>query len=220
VGKLLSDFIPDWPRAAKTLGLNRQVRAEVLSLSEWIALANFVKPIGPPHRSSLAAELFPVVDEHNRVLREASRVEVHGDNLRHRAVHVLIFNKKGEVLLQKRSRWKDRHPLLWDSSAAGHVNAGEAYDSAAHRELKEELGIDLALENIGKLPASVCTDQEFISVYRGGHDGDFKTEPTEIETVQFSPPEIVDSWIEARPNDFAPAFLECWKMFRARAPKI
>ena len=141
---------------------------------------------------------------------------MHGDNLRHRAVHILIFNKKGEILLQKRSRWKDRHPLLWDSSAAGHVSAGEEYDSAARRELQEELGIDMPLQQVAKLPASDRTDQEFIWVYRGQHDGDFKPEPSEIETVQFFPPDLIDGWIAARPEDFATAFLECWKVYPRR----
>jgi 16S rRNA (adenine1518-N6/adenine1519-N6)-dimethyltransferase len=212
LGKLLANFIPDWPRAAETLGLDRQVRAEAVSLSDWIALANLVRPISAPEKNSQATERFSVVDEHDRVLRDAPRSEVHGDNLRHRAIHILIFNKNGEILLQKRTRWKDRHPLLWDSSAAGHVNAGEDYDSAARRELKEELGIDVGLQWLSKLPASTRTDQEFISVYHGRHDGDFATEPTEIEIVQFFPPDLVDSWIDARPNDFATAFLECWKL--------
>jgi 16S rRNA (adenine1518-N6/adenine1519-N6)-dimethyltransferase len=215
----LADFVADWPRAAETLGLDRQVRAEAVSLSQWIALVNLVRPIEAPAKNSQATERFSVVDERDQVLREAPRSEVHGDNLRHRAVHVLIFSKNGEVLLQKRTRWKDRHPLLWDSSAAGHLSAGEDYDAAAHRELKEELGIDVALEKVGKLPASDRTDQEFISVYEGCYDGDLKTEPTEIETVQFFPPELVDDWIEARPNDFATAFLECWKLKRQTALK-
>ena len=219
LGKLIANFIPDWPRAAETLGLDRQVRAEAVSLSDWLALANLVRPINAPEKNSQATERFSVVDEHDQLLRDAPRSEVHGDNLRHRAVHILIFNKNGEILLQKRMRWKDRHPLLWDSSAAGHVNAGEDYDSAARRELKEELGIDVALKRLGKLPASTSTDQEFISVYQGRHDGNFTTEPTEIEIVQFFPPDLVDGWIAARPNDFATAFLECWKLRRQMASK-
>ena len=76
-----------------------------------------------------------MVDKNDRIRGYASRSEVHGNNLRHRAVHILIFNQVGEVYLQQRSRWKDRHPLKWDSSAAGHVTAGENYDETARREL-------------------------------------------------------------------------------------
>ena len=122
-------------------------------------------------------ERFPVVDQNDRILRYASRSEVHGNNLRHRAVHILIFNPAGEVYLQQRSRWKDRHPLKWDSSAAGHVTRRKAYDETARRELKEELGIAVPLEKISKLPASECTDQEFIWLYRGEVAGDLVAEP-------------------------------------------
>ena len=74
----------------------------------------------------------------------------------------LIFNPAGEVYLQQRSRWKDRHPLKWDSSAAGHVADGESYDQTARRELNEELGVTVALQKVSKIPASEHTDQEFI----------------------------------------------------------
>lgn len=216
LGKLIADFVPNWKEAAAELGLDRQVRAEAVALAQWIALADYVRRNASGGREFLEEERFPVVDEGDRVLREAPRSEVHGDNLLHRAVHIMISNENGEILLQKRSPWKDRHPRLWDSSAAGHVSAGEEYDSAARRELKEELGIDIPLEQVAKLPASDRTDQEFICVYRGQYDGDFKPEPSEIETVQFFPPELIDGWIAARPRDFAPAFLECWKAMRKK----
>jgi 16S rRNA (adenine1518-N6/adenine1519-N6)-dimethyltransferase len=136
--------------------------------------------------------------------------------LRHRAVHILIFDEAGEVYLQQRSRWKDRHPLKWDSSAAGHVAAGESYDDTARRELKEELGVSVALQKISKLPASEHTDQEFIWMYRGVVSGDLVPNKSEIEHGAFLRPNIVDSWISARPEDFAPAFVKCWKAFRLK----
>jgi 16S rRNA (adenine1518-N6/adenine1519-N6)-dimethyltransferase len=215
LGKLLANHIPNWEKAAKTLGLDRQVRAEAISLQEWIALTNYVRPVEAPRGAAIDQERFPVVDEEDRVVRTAFRAKVHGDNLRRRAVHILISRKNGDVLLQKRTRWKDRHPLLWDSSTAGHVNAGEGYDEAAQRELEEELGIDSPLERVAKLPASELTDQEFIWVYKGNHDGEFKTDPSELEVAQFFPPEVVDGWVAARPEDFATAFLQCWEIFRA-----
>jgi len=144
---------------------------------------------------------------------------VHGNNLRHRAVHILIFNPAGEVYLQQRSRWKDRHPLKWDSSAAGHVAGTESYDEAAGRELKEELGIGVSLTKISKLPASERTDQEFVWLYRGEVAGDFSPNRTEIETGAFFPETIIDGWVAARPEDFAPGFIECWKVYRQKNPR-
>src|SRR5437868_2592479 len=88
-------------------------------------------------------ELFDVVNERDEVISQLARREVHRRGLRHRAVHVLIYNSRGEVLLQKRSAKKDTFPLRWDSSAAGHLNPGEPYDACALRELEEELGFAL-----------------------------------------------------------------------------
>jgi 16S rRNA (adenine1518-N6/adenine1519-N6)-dimethyltransferase len=128
-------------------------------------------------------------------------------------VHILIFNAAGELFLQKRSRLKDRHPNVWDSSAAGHVDAGEEYDDAAARELDEELGITATLERIIKLPASENTGHEFIWLYRGQHNGPFRLARREIDYGEFFPPAIVTAWLKARPNDFAPGFVECWREY-------
>src|SRR6202011_1498244 len=171
VRKLLREHLPDWENATVALGLNPKARAEELSLRQWIALTNHVAPAGPAKPEPTQEERFAVVDASDQILGTASRADVHGNNLLHRAVHILIFNKTGEVYLQKRSPYKDRHPLLWDSSAAGHVDAGEEYDDAARRELKEELEIDIGLEKVLKLPASERTGQEFIWLYRGQHTG-------------------------------------------------
>jgi 16S rRNA (adenine1518-N6/adenine1519-N6)-dimethyltransferase len=214
--KLLREEVPDWEKAASEIGFDRNARAEDLSLAQWLALSNFARPVEVPEHATIASERFPVVDENDRVLREAPRSETHGDNLRHRAVHILIFNDVGEVYLQRRSRWKDRHPLLWDSSAAGHVNAGEDYDFAALRELNEELGIVAELQKVAKLPASERTGHEFIWLYRGTHEGPFRLARSEIECGAFFPPAIVSDWLRARAEDFAPGFMECWAAYQKR----
>jgi isopentenyldiphosphate isomerase len=87
-------------------------------------------------------ELFDVLDEHDRVLRRETRAEVHRQRLLHRAVHILLFNSRGEIYLQRRSAQKDTYPHRWTTSCCGHVDAGETYDTAAIRELAEELGLE------------------------------------------------------------------------------
>ena len=211
--KLLRSVVSDWAAASTSTGFPTQARAEELSLEQWIALSNLVEPMQGAESPNVASERFPVVDENDRVVRDASRSEVHGNNLRHRAVHIFVFNGRGEVFLQKRSRSKDRHPLLWDSSAAGHVDAGEEYDTAATRELQEELGIAAELRRIVKLPASDQTGQEFIWLYRASHEGPFRLAATEIDYGAFFPPALVAHWIAARPEEFAPGFVACWNEF-------
>ena len=212
--KLVRQHINDWDTVSRCLNIAPNARAEELSLPQWIALANSIAPPPRPETRVMMNESFPIVDKNDRILRYASRSEVHGNNLRHRAVHILIFNQAGDVYLQQRSRWKDRHPLKWDSSAAGHVAAGESYDDTARRELKEELGVLVALQKIAKLPASQKTDQEFVWLYRGFASGDVVPDRSEIEKGAFMPPTVVDGWTSARPKDFAPGFLECWKTYR------
>jgi len=217
LGNVLRDYIGDWPTAAAAVGLDQKARAENLSLQQWIDLTNFVRPELRSASVQQGEEMFPVVDESDRVLYAAPRSKVHGDNLRHRSVHILIFNESGQIYLQKRSRRKERHPGLWDSSAAGHVSAGEDYEVAARRELMEELGIEAPLQKIGQLPASDRTGQEFVWIYRGQYNGQMSLNREEIETGGYFQPVIVTGWIAARPGDFAPGFAECWKTYLQRS---
>src|SRR2546423_5784271 len=217
---LLKEEVPAWAETAAAVGFDARARAEELSLEQWIALSDLSQSQSVPGANTVTTERFVLVDENDQPLGDAPRHEVHGNNLRHRAVHLFIFNRQGELFLQKRSRWKDRHPLLWDSSAAGHVEAGEDYDRTAARELEEELGVKAELTRVVKLPCSERTGWEFIWLYRGEHEGPFNLAKTEIEHGEFFPTEIVSRWVKARPDDFAPGFLECWRAFKHQGAAI
>ncbi len=82
----------------------------------------------------MTEEIFDVVNERDEVIGRRARSEVHRLGLLHRAVHVLVFNARGDIFLQKRSLNKDRQPGVWDSSASGHLDTGESYDAGAVRE--------------------------------------------------------------------------------------
>jgi 16S rRNA (adenine1518-N6/adenine1519-N6)-dimethyltransferase len=216
--KNLADRVPDWPALTQHLGVPDTTRAEELSLEQWIALTNFLTGAAPKpsEGQDIHGEIFDAVDENDRVIQQATRHEVHTRRLRHRAVHVFVFNKRGDLFLQKRSRWKDKHPQQWDSSAAGHVNAGDTYAGTAPREIREELGIDAAPVEVASLAACEGTGWEFVRLYRAGHDGPFTLPPAEIESGAFFTREQIVRWIAARPQDFAPGFLECWRAFENR----
>jgi len=214
--KLIREDIKDWDTVSRRLNISANAREEELSLLQWIALANCIAPPPDADTGLNRNERFPIVDKKDRILRYANRSEVHGNNLRHRAVHILIFNEAGELYLQQRSRWKDRHPLKWDSSAAGHVAFRESYDETARRELKEELGTTVPLHKVSKVSASQRTDHEFIWLYRGLTSGDLVPDNSEIEQGAFFRPAVIDGWTSARPEDFAPGFLECWKAYRRK----
>jgi isopentenyldiphosphate isomerase len=157
-------------------------------------------------------EIFDVVNERDEVIGQQPRREVHRRGLMHRAVHVLVFNAAGQVFLQKRSMQKDRQPGVWDSSASGHVDAGEDYDACALRELGEELGLrrPAVPQRLFKLAASPETDQEHVWVYRCEAEGPFRLDPEEIECGGWFAREEVTSWMAQRPADFASALLVIW----------
>jgi isopentenyl-diphosphate delta-isomerase type 1 len=131
----------------------------------------------------MLTEWLNVVDDNDQIMGIDSRQRIHAAGLKHRAVHILLFNDDHSLFLQKRSMSKDINPGLWDSSAAGHVDAGETYEQCAYRELKEELGlIDCPLEFLFKIPAAEVTGKEFIEVYQGVANGPFILNVDEIET--------------------------------------
>jgi len=161
----------------------------------------------------MAEEIFDVVNERDEVVDRQPRSEVHRLGLLHRAAHVLVFNSRGEVFLQKRSMKKDRQPGVWDSSASGHVDSGEDYDACAVRELHEEIGlrVNASPRRLFKIMARPETDQEFIWIYGCEAEGPFELNPDEIERGGWFTPEAVTRWIAARPEEFASGFLLIWR---------
>jgi isopentenyldiphosphate isomerase len=158
-------------------------------------------------------EIFDVVNEHDEVVGRCPRSEVHRLGLMHRATHALVFNKRGQVFLQKRSMKKDRQPGLWDSSSSGHVDGGEDYDACVVRELREEIGLEVSQvpRPLFKLAASPETDQEHVWVYCCEAEGPFRLHPDEIERGDWFEPTEVTRWMKERPDDFASALLVIWK---------
>jgi isopentenyl-diphosphate delta-isomerase len=163
-------------------------------------------------------ELFDVVNARDEVVGQAPRREVHAHGWLHRAVHILIFNSRGEVFLQKRSLAKDLAPGLWDSSCSGHVDAGEDYDQSAQRELGEELGLDLPAPppRWFRSEARAETGWEFVWVYRLAHEGPFVLDPEEISGGQWLAPRDLEAQILAQPEIFSGAFRWIWALVAAR----
>ncbi|MCW5556538.1 MAG: NUDIX domain-containing protein [Verrucomicrobiae bacterium] len=170
-----------------------------------------VRPPRPSPRR-VSEEVFDVVNERDEVIGRAPRSEVHRRNLRHRAVHVLLFNHRGELFLQQRSLTKDNWPGVWDSSSSGHLDAGEDYDACVLREVREELGIALASvpARILRLDATEETGWEFCWVYRAEHEGPFQLQESEVRGGAWFSPAAIRHWIQGRPDDFASCFRVLW----------
>ncbi len=204
-----------WPQLCEQCEIDEKCRAEDLDVGSWVKLVNLLTGTGTQVAQSPDSEMFDVVDAHDQPIGRASRSEVHAKRLLHRAVHIIIENAAGEIFLQKRSAWKDVCPGKWDSSAAGHVDAGEDYATAAAREVVEELGVGVVLEAIGKINACEQTGWEFVEVFHGVHDGPFRLPPAEIEAGEFFSRSFLQSWLQLHPDDFAPGFLASYSVLLA-----
>ena len=160
-------------------------------------------------------ELICQVDENDDIVGPCLRGEAHKLGLRHRSVHILVFNSEGELYLQKRSSTKDVNPGLWDTSAAGHVDFGESYEESARRDLVEELGIDYSepLEPLFKMEASADTGWEFIQVYQLTYDGVLQPEPNEIIDGRWFGLTELQTWIAHGGEGLTPSFQILWSRF-------
>lgn len=165
-------------------------------------------------------EIFDEVNESDEVIGQRPRSEIHRLKRKHRAVHVLVFNDKGELFVQKRSMKKDCFPGKWDSSASGHLDQGEAYDVCAGRELEEEIGLSAGetLEKLFKIDACQETGEEFVWVYRCWADGPFRLQPDEVDEGAWVSREALGEWIGRAPDDFASGFLLVWERYRRLYP--
>ena len=97
-------------------------------------------------------ELLDIVDENGKPIGETvERKTAHSEGIRHRTAHVWIVRKSdegAEVLLQKRAMNKDSFPGRYDTSSAGHIQAGDEPEESAIRELHEELGIKASVDDL------------------------------------------------------------------------
>ncbi|KAG5178199.1 NUDIX hydrolase domain-like protein [Tribonema minus] len=163
------------------------------------------------------AEIFDVVDEHDRVVRQERRDVVHKLGLWHRSVHIFVTDDHGRVLLQRRSDKKALEAGCWDLSCAEHLSTGESYLQGAVRGLKEELGIETTADKLHRLraaytheeiyPEKGLQDKEFTETYvLRAFSGIVCHDPNEVaETAYWSKERLVKE-VAAEPHKFTSWF--------------
>lgn len=159
-------------------------------------------------------ERLDIVNEDDKPIGTASRRRVHEEALLHRAVHVLLVDGEGSLLVQRRSEQKRSYPGRWTSSASGHVPSGEPPVEAARREVREELGLEApALEPIGKVRVEELDvgEREVTYVFAGrfpdGKKGALSPDPREVTEVRWVPIEQVVGSVRKDPDRWAGSFI-------------
>jgi isopentenyldiphosphate isomerase len=130
-------------------------------------------------------ELVDVVDDGGRVVGVVSRREMRARRLPHRATYVLVFNRRGELLIHLRTPGKDIYPAHWDVAVGGVLAAGESFEVGADRELEEELGVSAPLQPLFPVRYADADTVIHGMAYRAEHDGPFRFQPEEIVRGEF-----------------------------------
>jgi isopentenyl-diphosphate Delta-isomerase len=138
-------------------------------------------------RANAPDELLALVDEHDLVIGTVPKGETERDpRLIHREIAILI-HRGGELLWQLRSATKSVMPLTWDFASAGHVGAGEVPEAAAHRELREELGLDVVLVALERRLVRDSNETYFAYVFAGAAPDRFVPviDPDEVAALEW-----------------------------------
>ncbi len=117
-------------------------------------------------------ERIVLVNETDRSIGEMDKLEVHQKGLLHRAFSIFLFDDQGKLLLQKRAAGKYHSANLWSNTCCSHPRPEEDTLQAAVRRLKEEMGIETALEKKFDLIYRVQLDNnlmeyEYDHIYTG-----------------------------------------------------
>jgi len=161
--------------------------------------------------------LVDAVDPNDMPVGVVRRSQVFRQKASFRVVHILIFDSKGDLLLQQLSPSRPRHPGYWGSSVAAYVFAGESYEAAAQRRLREELRIrEATLGRIGKTSMIDEGCLKFIAVFKTTQGGPFLFDRTHIESLEFVPIEEVHRLSASGARTFTPTFLRVLSFYESR----
>ena len=162
-------------------------------------------------------EIFPIVNEEDQVKGKITRKEAHNSpHIIHRAIQVLVFNKDGKLLIQKRSLTKDTAPGCWSESVGGHVCNGEEYLPVDVREIQEELGITVSPKNLqplGKMITVEPWEKEMTMVYKLSlrETPPLHPSPEEVSEVKFVDINTLKSMIKTQ--EWTPCSLQVFDKF-------
>ena len=166
-----------------------------------------------------AEEIIAVVDNQDNMISKSSPKEAHSSGKLHREAAALIFNEKGEILVQERS---DNEKL--DSSGAGHFMFDETYLEGVIREVKEELGLDISASKFNeilkvRLSGSNGLNNRFVTFFEvnGNYKiKDMKLELSEVKSVTYYDLKELNELLKKEPTRFARGFAYILKHFQKR----
>lgn len=154
-----------------------------------------------------------LVDENDVQVGTGEKMAVHEAGKLHRAFSIMIFNSRGELMLQKRAKEKYHCGGLWTNACCSHPRPGETLAEATKRRLAEEMGMTCELEEIFSFIykssfSNGLTEHEFDHVFVGQFDGEPNLNPNEAEAWRWISEKDLFEDIERNQNNYTPWFLK------------
>jgi isopentenyl-diphosphate Delta-isomerase len=148
-----------------------------------------------------------VVDAHDNEIGTMEKMEAHRKGALHRAFSVIIFNSKGEMLLQQRADSKYHSAGLWTNACCSHPMPGEPIEVAVKRRLHEEMGIDAILKFSHKFIykanlESSLIEYELDHVFTGVTDQSPNVNPHEVQAWKYISVDELKKDIAANPSAY------------------
>lgn len=155
-------------------------------------------------------EFVDVVDENDFPLGTAPKEEKFARGFISRNVAVILADPSGRLIITRRAATKKSYPNRYDASAVGNVSAGESYETAARRELLEELGLGCKLTFLGKKFNEFKSEHRlryFTGIFFGVWDGNVGLRGDESSDLKKVPVAEVSELIDKDPSRFTPGFV-------------
>lgn len=161
---------------------------------------------------ALSSESVILIDESDREIGRAEKLDAHRRGLRHRAFSVVVWDSEGRQLLQKRAAAKYHSGGLWTNTCCGHPRPGEPVAAAAARRLQEEMGFTCPLERLGIVGyradvGNGLIEHEIVHVFRARYDGAVAPDPAEVEDHQWCTLASIQRDAALSPEKFTAWFL-------------
>lgn len=152
-----------------------------------------------------------LVDENDHEIGTMEKMEAHRQGLLHRAFSILIFNSKGEMLLQQRADEKYHSGGLWTNACCSHPRSGESIEAAGKRKLIQEMGFECELTFSHKFVYKAklenqLTEYECDYVLIGYWDGIPKVNPAEVQSWKYQSLESIQLEAHQNPEKFTSWF--------------
>jgi len=168
-------------------------------------------------------ETFDIIDDNDNVIGQAARSDVHRSGALHRGVHLLLFDRAGRLLIQKRSADRKQYASLWDCSVSEHVKSGEGYLDAAIRGAQEELRVDVTnLRPLFKFRMEYGpNDNEISVVYAGVADpARVRFDAEEVSEVAYVEVSEALARMAKSPQAFCGWFIQIMNHYSGRAAEF